>query len=144
MEKCKRQQYVEIGDEILTYMQKFEKNYFYQSILKSDPSPKNYQTKRKTVLEHPIRNIEMESSDEKARKNDKGGQKAEKRPKMSINRSWHLIFTIAIQKLTKRRKTHSLKDLISGDSLDKMNFSFDQVSTKSSLFHFHTSIMQDF
>jgi len=45
--KKKRQQDVESGDEILTYVQKFGKNEFYQRILKSDPSPQNYQTKRK-------------------------------------------------------------------------------------------------
>jgi hypothetical protein len=50
IEKRKRQQDVESGGEILTYMQKFGKNDFYQRTFKSDPSPKKLPNQKKKCI----------------------------------------------------------------------------------------------
>jgi len=68
---------------------KLENITFTKGYQKVTHPQKSYQNKRKRLLEHPIRKLEMESSDHQAKKNDKGGQKVAKRAQKFYK--WKLI-----------------------------------------------------
>jgi hypothetical protein len=87
IEKRKIQRDAESGDKILTYMQKVEKNGFYQRVPKSDTSAKKSPNQKENSTEmsnKKLRNgIKLSLSQQKRQRGSKSG----KRPKTSINRS---------------------------------------------------------
>ena len=72
----------------------------------------------------------------------RGPKKWQKEAKKSINRSWQLIITIIDLEIDFGAKRPPLpKIVIPGATVDETDFFLDQVSTKSPILHFNTSIM---
>ena len=146
MEKRKRQQDVESGGEILTYMQKVGKNDFYQRIPKSDPSPKRLPNQKEKVYH----NIQLGTQNQNQMisqpgKMTKGVKKVAKRAKKVYKQKLTSHFHHCKLRIDKKVKnTPFPKELIPGASMDETNFRLDQVSTNQPLLHSHSSIFHLF